>query len=101
MQSIVVYFPFTPLVFSQAPVAENRSLYLLLIQTSPFLPPGCPALKAVRPSLGFGGRAGLPGRRLQVMACEMTGLLLVGRLARDPGGLFMELLWSFSWPRHL
>lgn len=73
-------------IYSPRLLTENRSLYLLLIQTSPFLPPGCPALRAVRPLPCSGGQASLPpARRLQVMACEMTGLLSGGRLAKSLG----------------
>ena len=63
MRRIAVgYFPFTPIAFSWAPVTENRSPYLLLIQTSPFLPPGQLTLKAVRPPLASeAGPASLRG----------------------------------------
>lgn len=82
--------------------SHRKQITIFIINPNISLPPTgltCPQSRATLPCLG--GQASLPARQLQVMACEMTGLLLVGRLDGGPGSLFMELLWSFSWPRHL
>lgn len=73
-----------------------KSSYVLLIQPSALLPQTHPQSHETLPF--FRGQDGCLTRQLQVMACEMTGLLLVRRLTGGPGSLFMELLWSFSCP---
>lgn len=82
--------------------SHRKQITIFIINPNISLPPTgltCPQSRATLPCLG--GQGSLPARQLQVMACEMTGLLLVGRLDGGPGSLFMELLWSFSWPQHL
>lgn len=70
---------------------HTKQISIFIINPNSSLPPtgsSRPQSRAAPPPPGSAGR--LPARLLQVMACEMTGLLLVGTLAGGPAAY----LWS-------
>lgn len=81
MQHCSLFSIYSPRLFTGS--SHRKQITIFIINPNISLPPtglSCPQSRATLPR--FGGQASLPARQLQVMACEMTGLLL-GREVRE------------------